>query len=187
MKYKTIFIIICSVLLLGDNKALFAQTTDTFYYKSDTIQTWKVPSCTFQVTVQLWAGGGGGGGDGVSHSLFQDGGGSGAYYEGIISGLTAGTILDLYVPSGGKHQDTVWGTGGKGGWPGGGKGGCSWDAPGKYYLEGGGGGGYAAIQINGTYYVVVGAGGGGGTALMMCLLRDILIVPKYGEIGCQRV
>ena len=160
MNYKKIIFFLCILFFLSTERNAKAQS-DTFHYVSDAIQTWVVPGCVTQVTVQLWAGGGGGGRD--NNLCKQNAGGSGAYYEGVISGLIPGTILDLYVPSGGKYDDTLWGTGGEGGWPGGGKGGCSWDAPEYYFLQAGGGGGYAAIQINGAYYVVAGAGGGGGS------------------------
>ena len=90
--------------------------------------------------------------------------GSGAYYSGVISGLTTGQTLTLYVPSGGgvgnNWIDATYGSGGTAGWPGGGTGGSGNY---YYYVEySGGGGGYAAIAINGTYYVIAGGGGGGG-------------------------
>jgi len=156
MKSRTIFVI-CILLSLLDKRNVVAQTSVSFNYVSDTIQTWTVPGCITQVTVQLWAGGGGGGDFKIWPGI-TNAGGSGAYYEGVLSGLIAGTVLDLYVPSGGRFKDS--GAGGLGGWPGGGQGGNDslYDT-----REGGGGGGYAAIKINGTWYVVTGAGGGSGT------------------------
>lgn len=162
MKYKKITLIIGTWVILSFVENVNAQLIlrDTsFNYVSDTIQTWTIPGCVTQITVKLW-GGGGGGGYYYEEPYWAFVGGSGSYYEGVISGLTPGTVLDLYVPSAGKY--TTVGPGGAGGWPGGGQGGYdSADFFGR--MQGGGGGGYAAIQISGTYYVIAGAGGGGGT------------------------
>jgi|GEM_PF-701412 len=161
MRYRAIFTI-CAVFFLFGGQEVSAQS-DTFNYVSDTIQTWTVPPCVTQITVQLWAGGGGSGDD--FNCYFHDGycaGGAGGYCEGVLSGLTTGEVLSLTVPSGGKWQGTCSNGyyGGNGGWPGGGSGGDN----STYFVEyGGGGGGYASLSINGTYYVITGAGGGGGS------------------------
>ena len=158
MKYKITFIICILLSLLG--KRNVSAQSDTFHYVSDTTQSWTVPGCITQVTVQLWAGGGGSG----NYYCLSDGycaGGAGGYYEGVISGLVSGEVLILTVPSGGKWQNNcaIGNYGGNGGWPGGGNGGDE-----NLYFEeyGGAGGGYAAVAINGNYYVIAGAGGGGG-------------------------
>jgi len=161
MRYKAIFIICTGFFLLG-GQYVNAQS-DTFHYISDTIQTWTVPPCVTQITVQLWAGGGGSGDD--FNCYFHNGycaGGAGGYCEGVLSGLVSGEVLNLTIPSGGKWQSacSTGYFGGSGGWPGGGSGGDN----STYLVEyGGGGGGYASVTINGTYYVITGGGGGGGS------------------------
>ena len=159
MNYKKTILFLCVIFFVLGGKKLTAQTTDTFNYVADTVQTWVVPGCVTQVTVQLW--GGGGSGEYYCYGYGYGAGGSGAYYSGVISGLNGGDVLTLYVPSCGKYTNYcgVGHFGGSGGWPGGGQGGDD-----NIYEEyGGGGGGYAAIAIGGTYYVVAGAGGGGGS------------------------
>jgi len=151
---KTSTKIICILALSLGLGNVNAQSS-TFYYTGAT-QTFAVPSCVTQVTVQLWSAGGGGGSYN-SPTHYYLGGGSGAYYSGVLSGISPGQILTLTVPSAGLYSNIT--SGGAGGWPGGGKGGN--DA--TYGEYGGGGGGYAAIQVGSTYYVIAGAGGGGGS------------------------
>lgn len=164
MSYRKIILILCLGIFLSSERGANAQTSVTYNYVSNATQTWTVPACVTQITVQMW---GAGGGSGNMYGPYDnDGykaGASGAYYQAKISGISTGQVLTLYVPSGGQVADGDaevydWGSVSAGGWPGGGSGGWG----GYDYSYGGGGGGYAGIAINGNYYLVAGGGGGGG-------------------------
>ena len=153
IKRTTRIIFISLFVFIGKNAK--AQINDTFRYVSDAYQTWTVPGCVTQVTLQLWGGGGGSGHQAAYHDDWC--GGSGAYMEGVLYGLTAGEVLKLYVPHGGYYY--TFNIYAPGGWPGGGEAGSD----NSFAEYGGGGGGYAGVKIDTTYYAIAGGGGGGGS------------------------
>ena len=152
---KKVILVLCCGVFLSIGGKTSAQSNATFNYVTNAVQTWVVPCGVTTVTAQLWGAGGGSG----HQTGYTDAwcGGSGAYMEGTLTGLTSGTTLKLYVPQGGGYYTTnIYAPGG---WPGGGTAGCD-----NTFSEwGGAGGGYAAVEIGATYYAVAGAGGGGGS------------------------
>ncbi|MDD2387573.1 MAG: hypothetical protein PHP52_12420, partial [Bacteroidales bacterium] len=99
IQYKNIFRIIPFVLTLLlftiISNYSFGQTTDTYTSSG----TWTCPAGVTEVTVQVWGGGGAGGGSTINKSG-GSGGGGGGYSTGTVS-VTAGTVYDVTVGSGG--------------------------------------------------------------------------------------
>lgn len=132
----------CQPLPLGQNV--------TYNYTGN-VQTWTVPSCVTEITVDVY---GAQGGNGYRPGN-QGSGGLGGRVTGKLA-VTPGSVLNLYV--GGQGAGGQQGTGG---WNGGGNG--------NQYSSneaGGGGGGSSDVRIGGTNYsnrVVVAGGGGGGS------------------------
>lgn len=121
--------------------AQLAQTTTTFSFTGG-LQTFTVPQCSGQMTIEAVAAAGGDGG-----SV----GASGGYVSGVAT-FAPGTVL--YINVGGK------GSVGTGGFNGGGAGGTSSSGTGS------GGGGATDVRIGGNALanriIVAGGGGGGG-------------------------
>jgi len=95
-------------------------------------------------TFEMWGpGGGGGGGHTGSVSGTEDGGpgGAGAFLSGSFTGLTSGTVLEVYN---------------------GAKGNAGGDGSTSSSARGGSGGGASAIRISGGAVIAVAGGGGGG-------------------------
>lgn len=125
----------------------------TFSY-TGSVQTWTVPACVTQITIEAW---GAEGGMGYQSGLVGPGG-KGGYVKGTKA-VTPGTVLNIYV--GGKGQNGGVGVGGSGGWNGGGLGGSY-----STLYGGGGGGGASDVRLGGTGLgdrILVAGGGGGGS------------------------
>ena len=79
--YSKIIGILCLGIFLSAERNANAQS-QAYNYVSNATQTFTVPPCVTQVTVQLWGAGGGSGYQvGYSNPVC---GGSGAYMEGVI-------------------------------------------------------------------------------------------------------
>ncbi len=113
----------------------------TFSYTGGS-QTWVVPDCVFEVTIEVWGAQGGGSNGGED-------GGLGGYSKGVLT-VTPGETLSVYVGGKGQNQSS-------GGWNGGGHG----------STYGGGGGGGTDVRQGGTALtdrkIVAGGGAGGQT------------------------
>ncbi len=122
----------------------------SFNYTGD-VQTWTVPTCVYQVTLNAY---GAQGGDGYRPGN-QGSGGLGGLATGTLA-VTPGTVLNINVGQQGQPGQIL-----TGGWNGGGNG--SAYSSGE---RGGGGGGSSDVRVGGTGLnsrVIVGGGGGGGS------------------------
>ncbi|MGD0492713.1 MAG: DUF6701 domain-containing protein [Steroidobacteraceae bacterium] len=143
-----------------------AQTVNFGY--SGAVQNYTVPAGVGSVTLQVAGGGGGGGG--ADENGAGANGGNGATVTGTYI-VAPGSVLHIYVGSGGTQGYTSsfghdctssagvgGGAGGTGGFAGGagGQAGCSG------YSGGGGGGGAATVVTTASGTVLMVAGGGGG-------------------------
>jgi len=130
------------------------QVVQTFSYTGN-VQTFVVPSCVSQVTLQVW--GAEGGGSDLSSNTASGFGGKGGYAAGVLP-VVAGNTLYVYVGGFGLSADNGPAAGG---FNGGGSGhGSGSSEPGN------GGGGATDFRLNGQTFgdrvIVAGGGGGGG-------------------------
>lgn len=121
-----------------------AQTTVTFNY-TGSAQTWTVPQCVQQISIEVSAGKGGGGASG----------GLGATVTGLIN-VTPGQVLQINVGGIGACP--------AGGWNGGGNGGAQGNQNGQMLACGGGGSSDIRIAPYGLADRIAAAGAGGGMA-----------------------
>ena len=139
MKFKRFGIFI----LVFFSHLLYSQVTQTFTYSGNT-QTFTIPPCVGNMTIDVRAAAGGQGGGGPI-------GGAGASVRGVIT-ATPGAVL--YINVGGQGSVTT------GGFNGGGSGGVSSSS------SGGGGGGASDVRVGANTLanriIVAGGGGGGG-------------------------
>ena len=138
---KTTYVVLTGLLLLVLAGFFAAQTTQTFTY-TGLPQSFTVPSCVSELTIE--ARGAQGGNAGMN-------GGNGGVVRGVLN-VVPGQILNVFV--GGQGGILT------GGFNGGGAGGGL-----PAITNGAGGGGASDIRIGGTglhHRVLVGAGGGGG-------------------------
>lgn len=142
------------------------------YYGNQASNPAKAPVGIYEFTLPAYApsvffnmsgGGGGAGGDDAPNS-YGGPGGLGMRMEGVITNVTAGTVLQLIVAGGGSDGTdfTTGGTGGAGGsgYLSGGQGGNA--GSGDKSGAGGGGGGASCIRIKSGDIIAIAGGGGGG-------------------------
>src|SRR5690606_23440185 len=74
--------------------------TETLTNNPGTTQTWTVPDCVYEITVEAW-GAGGGGGRATSNGRTTGGGGGGAYASSVIA-VTPGQVINYQIGVGGN-------------------------------------------------------------------------------------
>src|SRR4051812_10008938 len=152
--YLKKFSLFCSFTLFAGVMTTQAQTVTTFAF-TGSVQTFVIPQCVGQVTLETW--GAEGGGSATSLNSASGFGGKGGYAKGTMTVIPGNT---LYVYVGGLGQSNSNGVA-AGGFNGGGSGyGSSSVEPGN------GGGGATDFRLNGqnlsNRVIVAGGGGGGG-------------------------
>jgi hypothetical protein len=142
-----------AALMCGETAQSQTVTVMQFAF-TGSVQTFVVPACNSQVTLEVW--GAEGGGSALSGNGSSGFGGKGGYAKGVLN-VVAGNTLNVYV--GGYGQSSNSGPA-AGGYNGGGSGYASSSGE-----PGNGGGGATDIRFNGNTFanrVIVGGGGGGG-------------------------
>ena len=153
LKTLVIFSPLAGIMTFQNLKAQ-APVTQTFAY-TGSAQTFVIPACVGQMTIEVW--GAEGGGSGISGNSLSGFGGKGGYAYGLLN-ATSGSTLNIYV--GGYGQSSTSGVA-AGGFNGGGSGYASSSGE-----PGNGGGGATDVRLNGSSYsnriIIAGGGGGGG-------------------------
>jgi hypothetical protein len=142
-----------AALLMGSGN-LMSQTVQTFAF-TGSVQSFTVPPCVVQVTLEVW--GAEGGGSNISGNSASGYGGNGGYARGTRT-VVPGDVLNIYVGGYGGSSNSGPAPGG---YNGGGSGYASSSGE-----PGNGGGGATDIRLNGNAFsnrvIVAGGGGGGG-------------------------
>ena len=144
-----------AVILLGLGWSASAQSPVTFNYTGG-VQTYTVPICVTQLTVNVKGASGGYNSDPVGH---LDSPGHGGCVTATLA-VTPGQVLTITVGGQGANGTTA-GLGAAGGYPNGGRG-ANNAGGGTGPYGGGGGGGKSDISIGATQVIVAGGGGGAG-------------------------
>lgn len=145
-----------------------AQTIITQLDNTSADQTWTVPDCVYEITVEAW-GAGGGGGHSSNGGQATGGGGGGAYVRSVLQ-VTPGQVFDYGVGAGGL------------GTPGNNSGGNSWFLNTATLLSQGGRGvsdnttpGGAGGQANSSIGAVRFSGGNGGNGAGNGFLMHLVV------------
>lgn len=143
---KKIYLSVISGILAGYG-ILSAQVIVTTFNYTGAVQTYTVPACVNQITIDVR------GGQGMGNANNNNNGGKGGQVVGTLA-VVPGQVLQVYVGGGGVNNNV------NGGWNGGGNGGVG----GCAQASGGGGGGGSDVRVAPyalANRVAVGGGGGG--------------------------